>query len=110
MLLAAPTEPYDLRVNSPLRLDGDRVYLLGHGFAPTFTVTYPDGETRTQTLQIQGSDGALSGSASHTFDPATGNQVTVTFPATTTRHVRVTFTANTGWPAGQASSLEVHGG
>ena len=48
--------PYDLKVNSPLRLDGDRVYLLGHGFAPTFTVTYPDGQTRTQTLQFRPED------------------------------------------------------
>ncbi|HZB18433.1 MAG TPA: cytochrome c biogenesis protein ResB [Blastococcus sp.] len=30
-------------VNEPLRLDGDRVYVTGHGFSPTFTVTRPDG-------------------------------------------------------------------
>ncbi|WP_301547006.1 cytochrome c biogenesis protein ResB [Gordonia sp. X0973] len=39
----------DVRVNKPLRLAGSRVYLLGHGFAPTFTVTFPNGEKRTQT-------------------------------------------------------------
>lgn len=44
--------PYTLQVNDPLRIDGDRIYLQGHGFAPTFTVTFPDGETRTQTLQF----------------------------------------------------------
>jgi cytochrome c biogenesis protein len=43
--------PYDLRVNSPLRTAGDRVYLLGHGYAPTFTVTFPNGQSRTQTTQ-----------------------------------------------------------
>jgi cytochrome c biogenesis protein len=30
-------------VNEPLRLDGDRVYVTGHGYSPTFTVTRPDG-------------------------------------------------------------------
>ena len=30
-------------VNHPLRVDGDRVYVTGHGFSPTFTVTLPDG-------------------------------------------------------------------
>ncbi|ORM37237.1 cytochrome C biogenesis protein ResB [Williamsia sp. 1135] len=42
-----------LKVNDPLRVAGDRVYLLGHGFAPTFTVTFPDGRTRTQTVPFQ---------------------------------------------------------
>jgi cytochrome c biogenesis protein len=43
--------PYPLEVNSPLRTAGDRVYLLSHGYAPTFTVTFPGGETRTHTTQ-----------------------------------------------------------
>ena len=42
---------YQLEVNQPLRVDGDRVYLQGHGYAPTFTVTFPDGQTRTSTVQ-----------------------------------------------------------
>ncbi|MEU4222264.1 discoidin domain-containing protein [Actinoplanes sp. NPDC026623] len=75
----------------------------------------PGWEARTQTMQIQGStDGGafttLAGAAGRTFDPATGNQATVTFAATATRYLRVTVTANTGWPAGQASSLEVYPG
>ena len=37
--------PYHLKVNEPLRVGGDRVYLQGHGYAPTFTVTFPDGQT-----------------------------------------------------------------
>lgn len=32
-------------VNEPLRIDGDRVYVTGHGYSPTFTVTRPDGTT-----------------------------------------------------------------
>ncbi|MET0493162.1 MAG: discoidin domain-containing protein [Actinoplanes sp.] len=70
-------------------------------------------ETRTQTLQVQGStDGAaftaLAAPAGRTFDPSTGNQTTVTFTPSTARHVRVTVTANTAWPAGQASALEIY--
>ncbi|RBY97378.1 cytochrome c biogenesis protein ResB [Blastococcus sp. TF02-8] len=34
-------------VNEPLRIDGDRVYVTGHGFSPTFTVTLPDGTAFT---------------------------------------------------------------
>jgi hypothetical protein len=73
----------------------------------------PGWETRTQTLAVQGStDGAsfttLAAAAGHTFDPATGNGATVNVPSTTVRHVRITVTANTAWPAGQASSLEVY--
>ena len=30
--------PYDLRVNHPLEVGGAKVYLLGHGYAPTFRV------------------------------------------------------------------------
>ncbi|AUH70005.1 cytochrome c biogenesis protein ResB [Gordonia sp. YC-JH1] len=38
-----------VQVNKPLRIAGDRVYVLGNGFAPTFTVTFPNGQTRTET-------------------------------------------------------------
>ncbi|NMO91867.1 cytochrome c biogenesis protein ResB [Actinomycetospora sp. TBRC 11914] len=47
---AAPT-PATIQVNDPLRFDGERVYLLDHGYAPQFTVTFPDGEQRTQAIQ-----------------------------------------------------------
>lgn len=48
--------PYRLEVNHPLRIGGDRVYLQGHGYAPTFTVTFPNGQKRTQTLQWRPDD------------------------------------------------------
>ena len=48
--------PYRLQVNHPLRVGGDRVYLQGHGYAPTFTVTFPDGQTRTSTVQWRPDD------------------------------------------------------
>ncbi|MEJ3652404.1 cytochrome c biogenesis protein ResB [Actinomycetes bacterium KLBMP 9759] len=43
--------PYTLSVNNPLRIDGIRIYLQGHGYAPRFTVTYPDGQQRTGEIQ-----------------------------------------------------------
>jgi cytochrome c biogenesis protein len=47
----APATPGTVEVNEPLRFDGERVYLLGHGYAPQFTVTFPDGQQRTQATQ-----------------------------------------------------------
>ncbi|WP_433615175.1 discoidin domain-containing protein [Dactylosporangium sp. CA-139114] len=72
--------------------------------------------TRTQTLSVSGSTNGstfstIVGSAGYTFDPATGNTVTIAFPSTvTTRYLRLTFTANTGWPAGQVSEFRVYNG
>ncbi|MEV4636778.1 CARDB domain-containing protein [Actinoplanes sp. NPDC049548] len=71
-------------------------------------------QTRTQTLSVQGSTTGssftdLKASADYTFNPATGNTVTVDFGAATTRYVRLRITGNTGWPAGQVSELEVYG-
>jgi hypothetical protein len=70
--------------------------------------------TRTETLTIQGStDGnafsTLKASAGYTFDPASGNTVTVDFTAASARFVRLNFTGNTAWPAGQLSELEIYG-
>ncbi|NUR49229.1 MAG: hypothetical protein HOV71_13930 [Hamadaea sp.] len=69
-------------------------------------------ETRTQTLAIQGSVAGSSfttlASGGYTFNPATGNTVTVTFGAASARYVRIQVTGNTGWPAGQVSELEVY--
>lgn len=48
--------PYRLEVNHPLRVGGDRIYLQGHGYAPTFTVTFPDGQSRTSTMQFRPDD------------------------------------------------------
>jgi cytochrome c biogenesis protein len=47
----ADWRPFPLAVNNPLRIDGNRVYLLGHGYAPRFTVTFPDGQQRTAETQ-----------------------------------------------------------
>ncbi|AYF73550.1 cytochrome c biogenesis protein ResB [Nocardia yunnanensis] len=45
-----------IQVNHPLRVAGDRVYLQGHGFAPKFTVTFPNGQTRTEAVQWKPDD------------------------------------------------------
>ncbi|WP_430333894.1 cytochrome c biogenesis protein ResB [Rhodococcus sp. ACT016] len=63
----------ELRVNHPLRVAGDRVYLQGHGYAPTFTVTFPNGETRTETLQWRPDDATtFLSSGAMRFDPPGG--------------------------------------
>jgi cytochrome c biogenesis protein len=36
----------ELQVNDPLRMEGERLYLLGHGFTPHFRITFPDGTVR----------------------------------------------------------------
>ncbi|MWV45990.1 glycosyl hydrolase [Paenibacillus sp. HJL G12] len=71
-------------------------------------------ETRSQTLSVQGSsDGSsfsnLSASANYTFNPSSGNTVTINFASASARYVRLVFTANTAWPAGQISEFEVYG-
>ena len=71
--------------------------------------------TRTQTLSVQGSTSGssftdLSPSQTYTFNPAVaGNSVAIPFTQATTRYVRINITANSGWPAGQLSELEVYG-
>jgi hypothetical protein len=71
--------------------------------------------TRTQTLSIAGStDGAsyqaIAAAQGYTFNPATGNTASASFNPARARYVRLTFTANTGWPAGQLSELQVYSG
>ncbi len=68
---------------------------------------------RSQTIAVSGSTDNTSYSSvvaakSYKFDPATGNSVTIAVPSTNTRYLRLTFTANTAWPAGQASEVEVY--
>ncbi|KQS73602.1 cytochrome c biogenesis protein ResB [Modestobacter sp. Leaf380] len=46
-LAGAASRNATIGVNSPLRVDGDRVYVTGHGFSPVFTVTFPGGQSFT---------------------------------------------------------------
>ncbi|WP_095976403.1 CARDB domain-containing protein [Melittangium boletus] len=70
--------------------------------------------TRTQTFEVQGRGQAggswstLKASAAYTFNPATGNSVTVPFTGTAA-DVRLVFTGNTGSGNGQVAEFQVHG-
>jgi hypothetical protein len=72
--------------------------------------------TRTETLSVLGSTNGTSfsqivGSAGYTFNPSTGNTVTISLPSgTSTRYVELSFTGNTGWSAAQVSEFQVFPG
>src|ERR1700677_3788547 len=75
-----------------------------------------DWSTRTETLSVLGSTNGSSfsqivGSAGYTFNPSTGNTVTISLPSgTSTQYVQLSFTANTGWSAAQISEFEIFPG
>ena len=70
--------------------------------------------TRTETLSVLDSTNGSSystivGSAGYTFNPSSGNTVTITLPSgTSTRYLQLNFTANTGWAAAQLSELQAY--
>ncbi len=72
--------------------------------------------TRTETLSILGSTNGSSwttlvGSAGYTFNPSTGNTVTIPLPTgTSDRYLELDFTGNTGWDAAQVSEFEIFPG
>jgi Carbohydrate binding module (family 6)/F5/8 type C domain/Abnormal spindle-like microcephaly-assoc'd, ASPM-SPD-2-Hydin len=72
--------------------------------------------TRTETLSVLGStDGSsftqIVASAGYTFNPATGNAVSISLPSgTSAQYVELSLTGNTGWTAAQLSEFEVFGG
>ncbi|MFC0116133.1 discoidin domain-containing protein [Kibdelosporangium aridum] len=69
---------------------------------------------RTQTIEVLGREQSASGltslvpSTTYSFDPATGNSVTIPVAARVA-DVQLKFTANTGAPAGQAAEFQVIG-
>ncbi|MFB9324583.1 discoidin domain-containing protein [Paenibacillus aurantiacus] len=70
--------------------------------------------TRTQTIQVLGHDqntttfSTLVAAQSYTFNPGTGNKVTIPVSATAKR-VQLNITSNSGAPAGQVAEFEVYG-
>jgi hypothetical protein len=72
--------------------------------------------TRTETLSVLDSTNGSSysqivGSAGYTFNPSTGNTVTINLPSgTSAQYVELSFTGNTGWSAAQLSEFEVFPG
>jgi hypothetical protein len=71
--------------------------------------------TRTQTLSVLGSTNdstwtTLVGSATYTWNPSTGNTVTINLPSgTSDRYVELNFTANSVQNGAQMSELEIFG-
>ncbi|RSM59724.1 Secreted glycosyl hydrolase, partial [Kibdelosporangium aridum] len=69
---------------------------------------------RTQTIEVLGREQGASGmtrlvpATTYSFDPATGNSVTIPVAARVA-DVQLKFTANTGAPAGQAAEFQVIG-
>jgi cytochrome c biogenesis protein len=66
-------------VNSPLRLHGANVYLLGHGYAPVIRYTDRAGKTLTSVAPFLTTDGMLTGEGVAAFpdvniDPRTGKR------------------------------------
>jgi F5/8 type C domain/Abnormal spindle-like microcephaly-assoc'd, ASPM-SPD-2-Hydin/Beta-galactosidase len=72
-------------------------------------------QTRTQTLSVLGSTNnstwtTLVGSATYTFNPSTGNTVTINLPAgTSEQYVELSFTANSVQNGAQVSEFQVWG-
>ncbi|WBB78005.1 cytochrome c biogenesis protein ResB [Micromonospora sp. WMMD882] len=74
-----PARRADFSVNSPLRLDGANVYLLGHGYAPVLRYTDRFGRTQTSAEPFLTTDNTLTGEGVAMFpdvnlDPATGRR------------------------------------
>ncbi|MDP9239763.1 MAG: cytochrome c biogenesis protein ResB [Actinomycetota bacterium] len=70
-----PDRAYDLRVNSPLRLSGTRVYLLGHGFSPVITVTDPSGQVFTGPTPFLPADASLASTGAVKLPDARPTQI-----------------------------------
>ncbi|WP_325564988.1 choice-of-anchor D domain-containing protein [Actinospica sp.] len=72
-------------------------------------------QTRTQTLSVLGSANdstwtTIVASATYTWNPSTGNTVTITFPSGTAyRYVQLSFTANSVQNGAQASEWQIFG-
>ena len=75
----------------------------------------PAWPARTQTLSVLGSANgssfsAITGPATYTWNPATGNTVTIGLPAgTSDQYVQLSFTANSVQNGAQASEILIYG-
>jgi hypothetical protein len=72
-------------------------------------------QTRTQTLSVLGSTNGSSystlvGSATYTWNPSTGNTVTIPLPSgTSDQYIELSLTANSVQNGAQMSELQVFG-
>ncbi len=56
-----------ITVNHPLRTDGDRIYLINHGFSPTVTITRPGRAAVTDTEAFLPEDEVLTSEGAFSF-------------------------------------------
>jgi cytochrome c biogenesis protein len=68
--LDGPSRAWRLEVNSPLRLDGANVYLLGHGYAPVLRYVDRFGVPQTKVAPFLPDDGLLTSTGVATFPDA----------------------------------------
>ena len=74
----------------------------------------PSWSARTQTIEIYGLATGYNGfvikpATSYSFNPSSGNEVTVTCPALSARYIQLIMTANSAVSAGQMGEVEVYG-
>lgn len=68
--LNGPSKHDVITVNHPLRTDGDRVYLINHGFAPTVTVTRPGKQPTVDTEAFLAEDAFYTSEGAFSFPGA----------------------------------------
>ncbi|HJQ01428.1 MAG TPA: cytochrome c biogenesis protein ResB [Jatrophihabitans sp.] len=76
--LGAASQRDVITVNHPLRMDGDRVYLINHGFSPTVTVTRPGRAPITDTEAFLPKDEYYTSEGAFSFpgrDSAVGDDI-----------------------------------
>jgi cytochrome c biogenesis protein len=116
------TKTYDIQVNHPLSVDSVKVYLIGHGYAPQFTVRGPNGvayqeatpfiPANTNTMLSDGVVKAPSASLGFegVFVPtaymANGTTLESIFPAANNPEVSlIGYSGNLGLNSGESQSV-----
>lgn len=109
---AAPDRPYDLRVNSPLRFEGTRTYLLGHGFSPIVTVTDPSGQVFSGATAFLPAGATLASTGAVKLPDARPRQIGIDGVFTPTRDPadRLGLTSLSPQPSNPALSMRIYEG
>ncbi|MGB9377502.1 MAG: cytochrome c biogenesis protein ResB [Mycobacteriales bacterium] len=109
---AAPTMRDTIKVNSPLRLDGTRTYLLGHGFSPVVTVIDPTGQVFTEPTAFLPSDERLASTGAVKLPDARPRQIGIDGVFTPDRDPadRLGLTSLSPVPTNPALSIRIYSG
>ena len=74
--LDGPAKHDTITVNHPLRIEGDRIYLLNHGFSPTVTIKRPGQPAWTSTAPFLPQDAFLTSEGVFQYQgPGTGHDI-----------------------------------